>query len=368
MIQCRATSCLAGQRFRIAFAMFVFLTVSARAADNLRSVMLNADQVTIDELQSLKDSGFNAIAISLSDSTKLSRRSHKRAASLIKDSDLKLYFWIEVGRCPDLADKHPEWMASLQGHNEWRRFHPRFPEPKDDQEVVKTYPWVPILYKESFAAHVIRIREMLRGLPAAKGIFLNDLQGAPSACGCGHPLCRWTGDYGPIKTATSLPSDTAAQFVTAIEHLAPRSQVIPVWATECEEHDGADDGLCAGVGCFKGICWKAWTEQLEPINRHSDRIGALLTYRLFQRDLDVYQQKAGWVSHGLQSFQTMPLQHNKSPVPAERIIAVLQGWDVTEAQVEAQIRQASSVGTPDFVLLKSAIDQSWQPKMYRLDQ
>ena len=37
--------------------------------------------------------------------------------------------------------------------------------------------------------------------------FLNDLQAAPSACGCGNTFCRWTPDYGPIRTATELPPE-----------------------------------------------------------------------------------------------------------------------------------------------------------------
>ena len=55
-----------------------------------------------------------------------------------------------------------------------------------DDEVVKTYPWVPVLSREGFDAQLARVRKLLDGLPRPAGVFLNDLQAAPSACGCGH--------------------------------------------------------------------------------------------------------------------------------------------------------------------------------------
>ena len=173
------------------------------------------------------------------------------------------YYWIEIARCPSLADEHPRWMASVQGHDEWRRLFENPPRP-DESQVVKVHPWVPVLYEESFAAHLDRVRAVISNLPPAEGILLNDLQGPPSACGCGNPQCRWTADYGPRRTATPKDDFAARDFLVEVRKLTDK-QVIPIWVTECEQHDEAADGWCAGVGCFRGICWKAYTKQLMPV-------------------------------------------------------------------------------------------------------
>jgi hypothetical protein len=343
--------------------LLLILTPSVWAADfRLRGALLSAEQVSAERIETARKAGANAIALAISGQD---REREKRAAELIERSDVRLYYWIEVGRCVPLADEHPEWLSSLQGHPEWRRFHKDFPQPKSD-EIVKAYPWVPILYREAFEAHQARLAKLLEGLPETGGIFLNDLQGGPSACGCGHPLCRWTSDYGPLRTATLLGDDAAAKFVAAAKKVAPRSQIIPVWTTECEEHDGAKDGLCAGVGCFKGICWKAYSRQLAPLAAESDEIGVLLLYKQFQRDLPEYREPAGWVWRALRSFETMPPKNGGKAVATGRLIAVLQGYDATDKEIAAQIAQAQSAGAAGYVVSYVKIEQDWSPRIVKL--
>src|SRR5262249_35002319 len=202
-------------------------------------------------------------------------------------------YWIEIGRNPALADAHPEWMASIQTHEEYRRFFPELPKLKTNQ-VVKNYPWVPVLYQETFPVHLDRVKHLLEGKPQPAGVFLNDLQGAPWACGGGNNLCRWTTDYGPLKPATRLPNDAAGQFVAEVQALEPNAKIIPVWTSECEEADAKT--LCAGVNCFKGTCWREFTAQLQAVAETSETIGALLPYKAFQRDLAEYGPEAGWIS------------------------------------------------------------------------
>jgi len=290
------------------------------------------------------------------------RLTERRACERIKRAKLSLYYWIEVARCPDLADAHPAWMASLQGHSEWRRLFKNPPTPGKN-EVVKTYPWVPILNEEPYQGQLRRVRKLLEDRPQPTGVFLNDLQGAPSACGCGNHLCRWTTDYGKIRTVTPLGNDAPAAFVAAVEKLLPRSDVIPVWTTECEEHDMAKDGLCAGVGCFKGTCWKVYTEQLMPVAKRSQTLGVLLPYRAFKRDLPIYGGKAGWITHAVKSFQTMPVRHKGKPIPPTRLIAILQGWDVTDEQVALQIDVAKNAGVAGCLVSYAKIEQGWQPRI-----
>jgi hypothetical protein len=251
-------------------------------------------------------------------------------------------------------------MASLQGHGEWRRLFPHTREPGAG-EVVKNYPWVPILYQEAFDAQLQRVKGLLQPLPPARGIFLNDLQAGPSACGCGNLLCRWTPDYGPIQTATRLPPNAAAQFVAAVGQMAPGAAIIPVWTTECEAQEKEHD--CAGVGCFEGACWREYTAQLMPVARESPTLAALCLYRAFGRDTPRYGGEAAWVAQALRSFVEMPPQRGGQPVATERILAVLQGWDVTPAQREAQIRQCREAGARGYVMALTKIDQSWEPRV-----
>ena len=340
----------------------------ALAADPLRAVMLSDEQVIELDLQTLKKERTNTVVLQLDGRSKVERQSERSAAMRIQKAGLKLYYWIEVAHCPELADAHPEWMASLQGHSEWRRLFKDVPQPRENDEVVKNYPWVPVLYQEAFEAHRERIERLLLGKPVATGIFLNDLQGAPSACGCGNTLCRWTADYGPIRTATRLSDDAASQFVVAIAKLAPDSEIVPVWVTECEEHDGAKDGLCAGVGCFKGICWKAYSKQLTPLAKQCSRIGVLLPFREFQRDIPLYGDKAGWIRHAMTTFQTVPLQHGAPPIRTDRLICVLQGWDVSASDIEAQKKQATGAGAAGYIVSRVKIDQSWQPQIHKVDR
>jgi hypothetical protein len=210
------------------------------------------------------------------------------------------------------------------------------------------------------------VARLLKGLPAARSIFLNGLQGGPSACGCGNSLCRWTADYGPLKTAKSIEKDAAAKFVSAVAQLVPDARVIPVWLTECEEHDCERDGLCAGVGCFDGICWRAWTEQLMPVADQSPQIAVFAPFREFQRDLPMYGGQAAWVSHALKSFETMPPKRGGTAISADRLIAVVQGWDVTEEELIVQQRLVEDSGAAGCIVVKSRINQDWTPKMFPL--
>ena len=206
-------------------------------------------------------------------------------------------------------------------------------------------------------------QRLLQDLPPGRSIFLNDLQGAPAACGCGHQLCRWTTDYGPIRTATRLSDDGAAKFVAAVKQLAPASKVVPVWTTECEEAD--KETLCGGVGCFNGACWREFTKQLTPLAVEAENIGALLTYRAFQRDLPRYGPPAGWVNHALRSFTEMPARYEAKGVAPERLIAVLQGWDVSPEQIKAQISRVREARAAGYIVSMMKIEQDWEPRMVK---
>lgn len=354
------------------FTTFLIVLIAANVtyaaetsvAKPFRGALVAAHNVTSGKLRQFQDAGYTSIVLIVDGTSSDEIESQIESAKLVKASPLELYYWIEVARCPPLADAHPEWMASLQTHDEWRRFFPNSPRPAAD-EVAKTYPWVPILSREPFTAQLSRIRKLLTDKPTAQGVFLNDLQGAPSACGCGSPLCRWTSDYGERRTTTPLADDAATLFVDAVQKTIPHSTVIPVWTTECEKHDGAKDGLCAGVGCYDGICWRAYTRQLMPLQQTSKTLAVLTPFRAFQRDLPIYGATAGWVKHAIHSFSEIPPRHGGEKIPASRLIAVLQGWEVTKAEIEAQVKVAQDVGVLGHIVAYEKIDQSWQPKVVR---
>lgn len=328
----------------------------------LQGAILAASKLTQQRIQELRETGHTTIVVLLSGRTAEERAAEQSAAVRVREAGLDLYYWVEVARSPELADAHPQWMASLQGHPEWRRLFPGTAQPTA-AEVVKTYPWVPILSRETFDGQLTRVLKLLKNRVSPNGVYLNDLQGSPSSCGCGSTLCRWTSDYGKKRSTTPLGDDAASLFVAAVRKTLDGPEVIPVWTTECESHDGAKDGLCAGVGCFRGICWKSYTAQLEPLAKHSARLAVLTPFKEFQRDLPVYGPRAGWIDFAVKSFQDMPRRYGRPPIDAQRLITVVQGWNVNSEEIEAQLEISRSAGASGCLIAYTQLDQSWKPKL-----
>ena len=329
----------------------------------LRGATVRATDATDARIAELKAAGHNTVVLIVDSKDAPAKQAIRRAAARVAAADLATGYWIEVARAPELADQHPEWMASLQTHDEWRRFFPDTKRPAED-EVVKTYPWVPILSRAPFYAQRDRVLQLLDDLPTPQLLFLNDLQGAPSACGCGNPLCRWTSDYGDRRTTVPLSDEAAAMFVKAIRKTLPITEIIPVWTTECEEHDGHPNGLCAGVGCYAGICWKAYTRQLMPVADTCPRLAVMAPYKELQRNGDRYgASEAAWVEFVVRSFATMPPRNKGTAIESSRVIAILQGWNVSPAEIAAQQSAASTSGANGYIVAYDKIEQSWSPKI-----
>ena len=179
----------------------------------LRGALIVPTEVSGTRLMELQTDGINTIVFQLSSSSDEAKKECSHRSSEFTAGGARVcHTGSKLLARQELAHEHPEWMASLQTHDEWRRLFPEARQPKPT-EVVKTYPWVPILSREPFMAQRERVLELLASLPTPKLIFLNDLQGAPSACGCGNPLCRWTSDYGERRSTTPLGDDAAALFV-----------------------------------------------------------------------------------------------------------------------------------------------------------
>ena len=340
----------------------LLVSLSALGAQPINGVLMNQDQLGKVDFKLVRAFGYSSVVVS-AQKDGAGEADLKESLGEIKQAGLGTSLWIEVGRDPELAAAHPEWMASIQGHPEWRRFFPDFPKLKQDQ-VVKVFPWVPISYEEAFVAQLKKVERMLTKWPSMKTVFLNDIQAAPSACGCGHPLCRWTADYGPIKTATPLKANFAARFVRSVKALRDGLEVIPVWATECEEGD--KPGLCAGVGCFNGACWRDWSAQLEPVAAMTPRIGALLLRETFQRSDTTKDSKSAWLSQIPSMFKTMPEKYQRPGIGPERLIAVIEGWTSMKANVPEQLMQLRAAGVQSFIVAETKINQAWEPRVHSL--
>ncbi len=333
---------------------------SSTIESGYRGIAVNVGQVAAASIEQWKTQDWQQVVLMIDDET--NSELIVQACQLIQTANLPVEYFCEVARCPQLADAHPEWMASLQGHDEWRRLFPNFPAEKSN-ELVKTYPWVPICYRESFAAQLDRITQRLKSLPRPQRVWLHDLQAAPSACGCGHPLCRWTGDYGPIHSAEPLGDSAAADFIRKLNERFPEIEFVPIWTTECEEAD--EHEACGGVGCFEGICWKAWTRQLAAIEQVSPVLGVSAFYKAHQRDLPRYGQSAAWIKSAVSFFETVPTQKNTSSVRPERLVVVLQGWNVSDEEVAAQVSHSLNSQARGILLVQPQVDQSWEPRIYQ---
>lgn len=327
-------------------------------AGEFRGVALNAQEISNEEVKKWVGQHYEIVC-------KLDATNHelnKTAARIVLEAQDHVSYLIEVARVPDIAKKHPDLMSSLQGHPEWRRFYPSFPKVKGD-EVVKTFPWIPILHQEGMDLHLKRINVILSELPAPKTVWLNNIQGAPSSCGCGNTLCRWTSDYGPKKTTTVIGDDAPGQFLGKLAGSHKNIKFIPIFYPECEEGDKPH--FCAGVGCYKGICWKAWSRQITGIAKHSRLIGAAAFFKDLDRTDPKYGKQGDWAQMAVEQFRTMPPKSGKTAWPGDRVISVLQGWNVTENQIENQIQASRTAGAKGHLLVKTKLDQSWRPMAFK---
>ena len=64
----------------------------------------------------------------------------------------------------------------------------------------------------------------------------------------------------------------------------------------------------------------------------------------------------------------MPARYETRGVAANRIVTVLQGWDVTPGQVQAQIARSTESGAGGFLVSRVRIEQGWEPRILRTNQ
>jgi hypothetical protein len=340
----------------------------ALAADQpkpLELVLAKPTSADVTRIVAWKTDGYGAVAFVLDDDSNATAL--KKSASAAAASGLAVYLWIEVGRNPDMAREHPEWMSAIGMHADWRKRFPNIRAPEKD-EVFKAWPWVPISHKEAFAAHKDRVERLLKLAPVGyRGLLLNDLQAGPSSCGCGNLQCRWAVDYHAPSTATLL-QDAAPTFLAEIGKLAPDKDIIPVWTTECEQEDLPAEkrppgswgtGYCGSVPCFD-YCRQRFGEQWTAMQKDRSGPTALLAlHHEFGRDKPEYGGPAAWVSRTVDYCK----KHGK--VSRERLWLVVQGYDVAADEAAAARKAALQTGVAAVIVAQARIDQSYEPRIWK---
>jgi hypothetical protein len=334
-------------------------------------VIVNPNMVTADQVAAWRARGINAIAVVLDEAN--AADSYATAAKAAADAAMELYYWIEVARNPAMATAHPRWVASLGIHQDWHRNFPGVPLPGEG-EVAKAFPWVPIVYRETYEAHLLRIKDLLSGKAVSPyaGLLLNDLQGGPASCGCGNLQCRWATDYHVPSTATKLDGeDLAARFLAEVRNLAAAKAVVPVWTTECDQIDlpgklapgGKSTGLSGDVPCANATCPKAFTKQLAAVTaRYDGPIGVLALQEELQRD----------AAHGHpDSFAPRAMAYLDATLPNnggralahERLWLVIQGHGLSPEQQDVGRRAAMRLNTGAVFQSLVPLEQSYEPRI-----
>ncbi len=320
------------------------------------------------DLHGLLAGGFNAIVLAVSDNT--TAEALDLMAPYLNRREFSVYLWFDVGRNPSLAERRPDWVAGMGSHDDWRARFPNGPHP-GEKERIGIHPWVSIWYRDVLADRQAAIERFVRGRKGLRGVFLNQIQGAPSACGCANDQCRWTVDYRMPGGPEKVDGVPAALLLAGLKRSMPGLEWIPVCTTECEEVDQAKGGTgyCGTVQCYSGLCWKESTREMEAVAREaSGSIALLLTEKSFRRELPVFKAAGGWPAFALRHFETIPPKYGRSPIPSRRFIAVLdargpEGRSLGEAEERALRDGAEKAGAGGVLLVRTPIDEGWEPRI-----
>jgi len=336
-----------------------------------QAVLVNPRDVTLESLEAWRREGFSTVVTVLDE--QFPPEVYRTAGSLIERAGWPHYHWVEVGRCPLLANEHPRWMASLGMHTDWQQKYPGSKRPAKG-EVAKAYPWVPIGYQVTFDAHLDRIEKLLdRAAPGYRGLLLNDLQGGPAACGCGNVRCRWVLDYHvPATAGEQVGDDAAARFLKRVGQLAPDKDLIPIWTTECEAIDlpGTENGtgLCGKVECAHTTCPKAFARQWRAlVGGHRGSLGFLGLHRQLQQPGAQGQPSANWVSAPIEYVDQIAGGAMEGRVARERVWLVVEGWNLPAEEAQAVRTKALAQQVAMIVVARTQIDQSFEPRVIPSD-
>jgi hypothetical protein len=283
-----------------------------------------------------------------------------RALAAAQAAGLEPYLWVEVARDEAAARAHPEWLSEPQ-HTEWLEL---FPEQDWTGRHAVVYPWICVNNRAVFEYARDRVCRLVNAIDAPlAGVFVSDIQGGPVGCGCGNDLCRsW--DNSPGEKIAPSPYERpetffSVVFLNELRRRLPGMTLVPIICEECEAGitmDGIDSpdellGKCHGVPCRP--CSTDYYPRLIDSLVDEPRVGLLSFYKLWRRNVPLWGPEAGWVGAVLRRYRERD--------PAQRLISVLQGWDVSEAELSAQIAQSRAGGSAGYLVAGMAMDQSFWP-------
>jgi hypothetical protein len=314
-----------------------------------RGALVSLKAFSVQSARKLKAQGYDAVSFDVSSSS----RGLMDAVEAARQARMMSYAWIQVGRDEKAAKDHPEWLHVPQ-HAEWL-------DGKGPANAA-VYPWVCVNNKAVFDYELARVKVLLSNTKGLSGVFLADIQGPPNGCGCGNTACRsWDNSPGP-KVADSpykYPATFFSKvFAEAVQRAHPRLEVIPVLVGECENgldvgkaaNPDATSGACHGIPCLHPCSLDYYPGLLRALS--GPKPVALFTpYKLFRRNRPEYGGEAAWVAASVERM----LQY----APGQQPIAVLQGWDTTDAERKAQVHQARSAGA-GYLMAMTPVDQSWE--------
>lgn len=295
-------------------------------------------------------------------------------AAAAREHGVDVWGWIEVGRDPAAAGAHPDWMHAPQ-HHEWLQAFPDY-RAQGGRHPALVSDWICVNNRKAFDYALKRVQTLVQAAPPLDGVLLNDIQGPPAGCGCGNILCRsW--DNSPGDKIAPTPYTNPDLFFSEVfwracadalaghpEKPLPRERVVPILCGECEigipmgaafSPDGVLNN-CRGIDC-SNVCslhyWPAMVRAFAPERGGPSAVGLLTPYKLFGRDLSLYGSTAAWVQASL--------THYHSCEPTARLTAVIQGWEVTAEELEAQTAQAVAGHADGLLILEEPLDQSYHP-------
>ena len=84
-----------------------------------------------------------------------------------------------------------------------------------------------------------------------------------------------------------------------------------------------------------------------------DRVGLLCTYKALRRDIPIYGGTAAWVAANISRYG----EHGA----VTKLIPVIQGWDVSEEEIKAQVDFVSKTSVRGYILSLLPLDNSFWP-------
>jgi hypothetical protein len=311
---------------------------------------------SVKEVEAARQAGANGVITPLNLQTDPSYIKDFKASARARG--LEPGFWIEIGRDPEAASKHTEWLHVPQ-HTDWLA---DFPDWSGARAAV--FPWLPLNNREVFDYQVTKVASIGSMLEAGDRIYLSNVQNPPAGCGCGNLQCRsW--DNSPGEKIAPSPYEHkelffTSLFIDAVKAKLPRLKIIPVICPECEQgvemgnvaSPDAATGYCHSINC-SDPCGSFYYPGLVRALGHLDRVGLLCTYKALRRDLPLYGEAAGWLAANINRYG----QHGE----VRKLVAVIQGWDVSTDEIKAQLDMVSKANVGGYILSLLPLDNSYWP-------